>query len=362
VSTNDWPPDTDPARAARGERPEPPNQDECYSPREIAIAAGVPELQVVAALSGAGKPRYVTRNEAIVIGRALRQAPPSPFAVFTDGREEARSTRLPFAVSTTLHAALFIVVVFLTTIGLTPAGATVADIRAEAMPLIFVSLPGPGGGGGGGGLQQKPPPPKAQREGLRTLSSPLPARKPPKPVEAVPDPPPPEPEPVKAEPLPPVVAPVVAAPADPNTRPGVLEQTTADTDSRGAGSGGGAGSGKGAGIGEGEGEGLGEGSGGGTGGGPYRPGSGIDPPTLLREVKPDYTDDARVRQLEGEVVLEIVVRRDGSVGDLKILRGLGGGLNDRAIQAVRQWRFSPARRKGAPVDVVVEVAVEFKLR
>ena len=54
--------------------------------------------------------------------------------------------------------------------------------------------------------------------------------------------------------------------------------------------------------------------------------------------------------------------RDGSVGDVKILQGLGGGLNDRAVQAVRQWRFAPARRQGAAVDVIVEVAVEFKLR
>ena len=230
------------------------------------------------------------------------------------------------------------------------------------MPLIFVALPGPGGGGGGGGLRQTAPPPRAEREGKRTLSSPLPRREPPKPVEAVPDPPPPEPEPVKPEPLPPVVAPVVAAPADDTTRPGVLEQTTAENDSRGPGTDGGVGAGAGAGIGEGEGDGIGPGSGGGTGGGPYRPGSGIDPPALLREVKPGYTEEARLRQISGEVVLEIVVRRDGSVGDVKVLRGLGGGLNDRAVQAVRQWRFSPARRKGAPVDVVVEVAVEFKLR
>ena len=53
---------------------------------------------------------------------------------------------------------------------------------------------------------------------------------------------------------------------------------------------------------------------------------------------------------------------DGSVGDVKILKGLAGGLNDRAVQAVRQWRFSPAHRQGIAVDVIVEVAVEFKLR
>ena len=58
----------------------------------------------------------------------------------------------------------------------------------------------------------------------------------------------------------------------------------------------------------------------------------------------------------------LALGRDGSVGDIKVLQGLAGGLNDRAVQAVRQWRCSPARRQGAVVDVIVEVAVEFKLR
>jgi TonB family protein len=107
---------------------------------------------------------------------------------------------------------------------------------------------------------------------------------------------------------------------------------------------------------------VGEGSGGGYGGGPFRPGSGVEPPRLLREVRADYTDEARRANIEGEVELEIVVRRDGTVGDVKIVRGLRGGLNERAVNAVRQWRFAPGRMKGVPVDVVVEVGVEFRLR
>jgi TonB family protein len=146
------------------------------------------------------------------------------------------------------------------------------------------------------------------------------------------------------------------------TRVGVLEPTAAQNDSHGSGAGGGAGRGTGTGVGEGDGSGIGTGSRGGTGGGQFRPGSGIEPPRLLREVKADYTEEARQRSLVGDVVLEIVVRRDGSVGDIKVLQGLGAGLNERAMQAVRQWRFSPAHRLGAPVDVIVEVAVEFKLR
>ena len=108
--------------------------------------------------------------------------------------------------------------------------------------------------------------------------------------------------------------------------------------------------------------GSGTGSGGGTGGGPYRPGSGVQPPRLLREVRADYTDAARRSGITGDVVLEIVVRYDGSVGDVRVVRQLGAGLDERAVQAVRQWRFAPATRQGAPVDVVVEVAVEFRLR
>jgi TonB family protein len=83
---------------------------------------------------------------------------------------------------------------------------------------------------------------------------------------------------------------------------------------------------------------------------------------VLQEVKAEYTEDARRAGITGEVVFEIVVRRDGSVGDVKLLHGLGGGLNDRARQAVKQWRFAPATRQGFPVDVIVEIAVEFKFR
>jgi TonB family protein len=146
-------------------------------------------------------------------------------------------------------------------------------------------------------------------------------------------------------------------------RPGVIDEPAPkESESRGPGVGGGAGSGAGTGLGKGEGSGIGDGSGGGMGGGPYRPGSGVMPPRLLREVKASYTEEARRANVEGEVALEIVVRRDGSVSDIRLLHGLGSGLNDRAIAAVRQWRFAPATRLGQPVDVIVEVGVEFKLR
>jgi len=271
-----------------------------------------------------------------------------------------------FALSSSVPAGAFAFCVFMAAFNLAPRAASLkADDRpADPVRLVFLATPGPGGGGGGGGLLQKPPPPKALREGHQRISSPLPERREPKPIVPTPEPPrpAPPPPPLVAETLPAVVAPIIAAPADTRNRVGVLQQSPAETDSHGPGKGGGAGSGTGTGLGEGDGSGVGPGSGGGTGGGPYRPGSGIEPPRLLREVRADYTEDARQRGIAGDVVLEVVVRRDGTVGDVKILRGLGSGLNDRAVQAVRQWRFTPARRQGVPVDVVVEVAVEFKLR
>jgi protein TonB len=347
-----------------------------YTPIEIARAAGVTESDVRAQLGYTYTRGLIPHAEAVRIGRLLARhdgaavakppVRPSLFTVFSgDGAAAGRSPGVPFALSSTLHAGFIAFALFLTTFNLTPRAVSLRsdDHRADLMRLVFVATPGPGGGGGGGGLLQPTPPPKAMREGPARISSPIPKRREPKPVTPVPAPPEPIPTPVlKAEPLPVVVAPIVTAPADTRTKPGVLEQTTAQTDSRGSGSGGGAGNGTGTGLGAGDGSGIGPGSGGGTGGGPYRPGSGIEAPQLLREVKADYTEDARRRGVSGDVVLEIVVRRDGSVGDVKVLQGLAGGLNERAVQAVRQWRFTPARRLGTPVDVVVEVAVEFKLR
>ena len=163
-------------------------------------------------------------------------------------------------------------------------------------------------------------------------------------------------------PEPAVQAPVRSIASDPLETIGVPVEKPQTAPSQGRGSLGGVGSGSGAGLGEGTGGGIGPGTGGGTGGGPYQPGAGIDPPTLVREVRPTYTDEARRRSIEGDVLLEIVVREDGSVGNVRVRRSLGAGLEQKAIDAVRQWRFNPARRHGTPVDVVVDVSVGFKLR
>ncbi len=266
-------------------------------------------------------------------------------------------------VSTGLHALAVLVVAAIASLGLTGAAAPPADevVAREPVRLVYLVSPGAGGGGGGGGLKQPLPPPKARREGSHSLASPLPARElpPPAPVPKPVEPP----KPLEAKMLPPVMAPIASAPSDTANVEGVMKDTPPPSQpSQGSGSGGGVGTGRGTGLGEGDGSGIGDGSGGGIGGGPYRPGSGVEPPRLLREVKASYTDEARRAGITGEVEMEITIRRDGTVSDVRILRGLGGGLNERAAAAVRQWRFAPARLKGTPVDVIVEVAVEFTLR
>lgn len=339
---------------------------EAFSVAEVARAAGVDRAEV-RRLVRSGEAQtidgtYLAGVEAVRLVKSLRQASVGARGTLFGAKSTTRTNPgLPVILSASLHALVAIAIIAITSMGLAKPAAFQSR-EPQATRLVFLATPGPGGGGGGGGARKPNPPPPALRKGVSTLRSPLPVRRPP-PVEPPPvvrasDPPPP----VKPEPLPPIVAPVVPVPADTQDRAGVPADVPPAPETRGSGDRGGTGTGQGTGVGEGTGPGVGQGTGGGTGGGPYRPGSGITPPTLLREVKPDYTEEARRRSLEGDVVLEIVVRRDGSVGDVKMLQGLGSGLDARAIDAVRQWRFSPAQRQGVPVDVIVEVAVEFKMR
>lgn len=355
---------------------------EVFSAQEIARAAGVSRRDAQRLLDE-GRVRVlegglVSRLHAVRAVKLLRgEAVGNDRELFLPHVAVKRSPARAFATSGGLHAAMLAALLIVSTLGVTSQQAD--QTPPKPARLVFLSTPGPGGGGGGGGLRQPAPPPPARLRGPSRLRSPIPpprrvTPRRPDPVVARPVPPPVRPQPVprpveappppvaKAEPMPQVVAPVMTAPADPVDRAGVLAESASDANSQGPGSGGGAGTGQGTGIGEGDGSGIGPGSGGGTGGGPYRPGSGITAPELLREVKPEYTQEARRRSIEGDVVLEIIVRRDGSVGNVKIMQGLDAGLNQRAVEAVRQWRFAPARRYGTPVDVVVEVAVEFKLR
>ena len=222
--------------------------------------------------------------------------------------------------------------------------------------MIWLPQEGPGGGGGGGGNLAKEPPRKIELPGQDKISVPVA-----KPLDltAVEQP---KPEPPQEQ-APTLEIPAVALAAGAQTLPGALDGVLTGS-SQGPGSGGGAGTGTGSGIGPGTGPGLGPGSGGGTGGGPYRPGNGVLPPRILREVKPEYTADAMRAKVQGVVELEAVVLPDGSVGEVRIVRSLDAvfGLDQKAIEAVRRWRFVPGTRLGQPVAVLVGIELTFTLR
>jgi periplasmic protein TonB len=131
--------------------------------------------------------------------------------------------------------------------------------------------------------------------------------------------------------------------------------------SNGVGSGGGIGAGSGGGIGVGHGPGVGEGSGGGIGGGVYKVGGGISAPRPISTPDPDYTEEARNAKTQGTCVLWLIVDENGNPRDIRVVRGLGYGLDARAIAAVKQWRFQPAMKDGRPVNVQISVEVGFRL-
>ena len=96
--------------------------------------------------------------------------------------------------------------------------------------------------------------------------------------------------------------------------------------------------------------------------GVFRIGEITDPPTVIYRRDPIYSEDARKAQYEGTVVLEAIVRKDGFVEIFRVVRGLGLGLDENAMEALSEWRFSPAMRNGQPVDVALNIEFNFTLR
>ncbi len=131
--------------------------------------------------------------------------------------------------------------------------------------------------------------------------------------------------------------------------------------SNGTGSGGGIGSGSGGGIGSGTGPGVGPGSGGGIGGGVYRIGGGVSAPVAIYDPDPEYSEEARKQKYQGTVILWVIIDNNGHVRDMKVQRSLGMGLDEKAMEAVKKWRFRPAMKDGKPVAVQVNVEVNFRL-
>jgi len=121
------------------------------------------------------------------------------------------------------------------------------------------------------------------------------------------------------------------------------------------------GNGAGAGLGAGSGDGLGSGSGGNYGGGVFKVGGGVSQPQVLFAPDPTFTEEARQAKVAGKVVVYLQVNPEGRPMHVKVLKGLGMGLDEKAVEAVRQYKFRPAMKDGHPVTVEMNVDVNFQI-
>ncbi len=142
---------------------------------------------------------------------------------------------------------------------------------------------------------------------------------------------------------------------------GMPSSTQVQMASNGTGTGGGMGSGHRGGLGSGDGGGFGPGSGGGTGGGLYHVGGGVMAPQVIYSVDPEFSDEARRAKYQGICVVQLIVDAQGNPQRVRILRPLGMGLDEKAIEAVRQYKFKPAQYQGHAVPVDISIEVNFRI-
>ncbi|HEY3937548.1 MAG TPA: TonB family protein [Bryobacteraceae bacterium] len=237
------------------------------------------------------------------------------------------------------------VVVFLLVFFQTPVGHKVVKNITDIyyVPPYQAKLPPAktdAGGGGGGGMKAPVPVSKGEAPKMAKVFVP--------PTLAIPEP--------KLPVVPTITAPapVIIAPqyGDPLSK---LDPTSGGQGAHGLGNG------TGGGVGNGNGDGYGPGSGGGMGGGVYRIGGEVSAPVLVNKVEPEYSEEARKAKYSGEVLLSIVVDANGLPRDIKIIRPLGLGLDEKAIEAVAKWRFRAGMKGGRPVATQAQVIVNFRL-
>jgi len=234
-----------------------------------------------------------------------------------------------------MHAAS--VLIALSVIGRMPATSPVNDRVDYPRPdMVWLNVPGPGRSGGITGDGKPAAPQHVERPSEAATMA----------AAAVPVQPPPE-----------VTVPAVTI------SPGVVELPGASSGvaniwAPGNTAAGGTGMGTGT-----RGSGVGTGDGG-FGTGAFGAGSDVTMPTVLREVKPSYTAEAMRAKVQGAVMVQAVVREDGTVGQVRVVRSLDRtfGLDEKALEAVRNWRFNPGRRQGRNVAVIVEIELMFTLR
>jgi periplasmic protein TonB len=235
--------------------------------------------------------------------------------------------------SLAVHSTLVAILLFSLNFSMDPA----AEITTPGViKYIHVVTPGPAGGGGGNPQPAAPAPIEIPRH------QPLPAPvTPPTVIE-----PPPQPTvrldaPVETD----VAAVLRGSSANSVALPGPGSNTS------------------GTGVGPGRGPGAGPGRDGGFGDGARHVGDGVSSPAPLRQVQPQYTSDAMRAKVQGSVTLEAVVRADGTVGRVRVVKSLDKvfGLDEEAVKAAQKWLFRPGTFQGKPTDVIVTLILEFRI-
>ncbi len=121
------------------------------------------------------------------------------------------------------------------------------------------------------------------------------------------------------------------------------------------------GNGNGTGLGSGNGNGIGPGKGGNTGAGLERIGGSVSAPVVLFQPEPEFSEEARKAKIAGNVLVYLQVDENGRPQHVRVLRGIGMGLDEKAVAAVRQYKFKPAMKNGHPVPVEMNVDVDFHI-
>ena len=143
---------------------------------------------------------------------------------------------------------------------------------------------------------------------------------------------------------------------------GVHNSANVQLASNGSGNGSGMGTGSGGGLGSGSGNGVGPGTGGNYGGGLYQVGGRISAPTPIFSPDPEFSDEARRAKYQGVCVVSLIVDAQGNPQNVHVVRTLGMGLDEKAIETVQKWKFKPAMKDGrTPVPVMITVEVDFHL-
>ncbi len=96
----------------------------------------------------------------------------------------------------------------------------------------------------------------------------------------------------------------------------------------------------------------------------YSPGNGVTLPQVVREMKPEYTEEAKAARIQGSVWIKCVVDENGDVSDIQVTHSLDTeyGLDQAAIDATRQWKFKPGRKDGEAVAVRITIELTFTLK